>query len=260
MCGEFFDIPVPDRLVLVKWFKGGEVFRSGCCFERGRGRIFYFRPGHEEHPTHFRESVRRVIANTVRWATQPGGAAPSFGNRSPLEPPSDREISAAQRLAPNARAQVAGEPAFSPRRQAAATSGRSNVRLARATFGLEAHSSGTDPQFGHRPRAAPRPARQHAPISRVTARHDRTRFSGEPDVKSANLAGEYSMEPSTPSAAASVRCPDCDGLVFGPDRAGHRANCQAGPSVDASGSASAEACCALGHPGCALSTSDDLAV
>lgn len=86
MYGEHFDIPAPDRLVLVSWFKGGEVFRSGCCFERRRGRIFYFRPGHETHPTYFHPQVRRVIANASRWAAQPAGSPPTFGNVEALEP------------------------------------------------------------------------------------------------------------------------------------------------------------------------------
>ena len=46
----------------------------------------YFRPGHETHPTYFNADVRRVIANAVGWAAQPMGAAPTFGNRRPLEP------------------------------------------------------------------------------------------------------------------------------------------------------------------------------
>jgi trehalose utilization protein len=86
MYGEHFDIPAPDRLVLVSWFQGGEVFRSGCCFQRGRGRIFYFRPGHETHPTYFNPDVRRVIANAARWASDPSGDRPTFGVRQPLEP------------------------------------------------------------------------------------------------------------------------------------------------------------------------------
>jgi trehalose utilization protein len=86
MYGEHFDIPAPDRLVFVSWFQGGEVFRSGCCYQRGRGRVFYFRPGHETHPTYFNPDVRRVIANAARWASQPAGALPTFGNRQPLEP------------------------------------------------------------------------------------------------------------------------------------------------------------------------------
>lgn len=86
MYGEHFDVPAPDQVVLVSWFQGGEVFRSGCCYERGRGRIFYFRPGHETYPTYFRPDVRHVIANAVRWAAGPAGAAPTYGHREPLEP------------------------------------------------------------------------------------------------------------------------------------------------------------------------------
>ena len=47
MYGEHFDIPTPDELVFVSWFEGGEVFRSGCTYRRGSGKVFYFRPGHE---------------------------------------------------------------------------------------------------------------------------------------------------------------------------------------------------------------------
>ena len=86
MYGEHFDVPAPDRLVFVSWFQGGEVFRSGCCYERGRGRIFYFRPGHETHPTYFHPGVRQVIANAARWATQGAGDPPIRGNRPPSEP------------------------------------------------------------------------------------------------------------------------------------------------------------------------------
>ena len=86
MYGEHFDIPAPDRLVLVSWFQGGEVFRSGCCYQRGRGRIFYFRPGHETHPTYHHPLVRRVIANAARWAGEPHGAAPTYGNARAAEP------------------------------------------------------------------------------------------------------------------------------------------------------------------------------
>jgi len=68
MYGEFFDIPNPDELVFISWFKGGEVFRSGCCFYRGRGKIFYFRPGHETYPIYHNEKVLLVIENAVRWA------------------------------------------------------------------------------------------------------------------------------------------------------------------------------------------------
>lgn len=85
MYGEHFDIPQPETLVFVSWFTGGEVFRSGCCYSRGAGKIFYFRPGHETHPTYYNQEVIRVIANGVRWAAPVGGPQRIFGNRKPLE-------------------------------------------------------------------------------------------------------------------------------------------------------------------------------
>jgi trehalose utilization protein len=54
------------------WFEGGEVFRSGCCWHRGNGKIFYFQPGHEIYPTYFDRNIRRVIANAVEWARPQG--------------------------------------------------------------------------------------------------------------------------------------------------------------------------------------------
>lgn len=81
MYGERFDIPAPDELVLVSWFAGGEVFRSGCCYRRGAGRIFYFRPGHETYPTYYQPEVLRVIANAVRWATPAYMPVVGFGHR-----------------------------------------------------------------------------------------------------------------------------------------------------------------------------------
>lgn len=87
MYGEFFDIPEPDSLVFVSWFQGGEVFRSGCCYHRGEGKIFYFRPGHETHPTYFQSEVQQVIANAARWAAPVDRALMTFGHRpQSLEP------------------------------------------------------------------------------------------------------------------------------------------------------------------------------
>ncbi len=68
MYGEQFDIPEPDELLFVSWFEGGEVFRSGCTWQRGRGRVFYFRPGHETYPIYHNEEILHVLANGVRWA------------------------------------------------------------------------------------------------------------------------------------------------------------------------------------------------
>ena len=85
MYGERFDIPAPDTLVLASWFPGGEVFRSGCCYDRGNGKVFYFRPGHETFPIYRQPEVRRVLINACRWAAPNGAPAPVFGNRKPLE-------------------------------------------------------------------------------------------------------------------------------------------------------------------------------
>lgn len=72
MYGEHFDIPTPDDLVFISWFQGGEVFRSGCTWRRGNGKIFYFRPGHETYPIYFDENVRLVLRNAVHWANSGG--------------------------------------------------------------------------------------------------------------------------------------------------------------------------------------------
>jgi trehalose utilization protein len=85
MYGEFFDIPPPEEIVFLSWFEGGEVFRSGCTFRRGKGKIFYFRPGHETFPIYHDPTVRRVIANAVRWAA-PSGAAYFGEGRNIPEP------------------------------------------------------------------------------------------------------------------------------------------------------------------------------
>ncbi len=68
MYGEHFDIPQPDQQVFISWFQGGEVFRSGCCWHRGLGKVFYFRPGHETLPIYYNEHVLQVIYNGVKWA------------------------------------------------------------------------------------------------------------------------------------------------------------------------------------------------
>lgn len=72
MYGELFDIPAPDELILISWFEGGEVFRSGCTFRRGKGKVFYFRPGHETFPIYYDENVQRILASGVLWAAPSG--------------------------------------------------------------------------------------------------------------------------------------------------------------------------------------------
>ena len=68
MYGERFDVPTPDELIFIGWFNGGEVFRSGCAWNKGLGRVFYFQPGHESNPTYHIPEVQKIITNAVHWA------------------------------------------------------------------------------------------------------------------------------------------------------------------------------------------------
>jgi trehalose utilization protein len=65
--GEPFVIPTPDKLLLIGSYSGGEVFRSGCLYERGNGKIFYFQPGHESYPTYHVPEVQTILCNAVRF-------------------------------------------------------------------------------------------------------------------------------------------------------------------------------------------------
>lgn len=68
MYGEYFDVPKPDDVVFTSWFEGGNVFRGGCTWTRGDGKIFFFHPGHDTYPTYHNPHVQKILANAVRWA------------------------------------------------------------------------------------------------------------------------------------------------------------------------------------------------
>ena len=71
MYGEPFLVPEPMETLMISWFEGGEVFRSAMTWQRGAGRIFYFRPGHETYPTYYDDNVRKLLRNAVHWAHNP---------------------------------------------------------------------------------------------------------------------------------------------------------------------------------------------
>lgn len=84
--GEHFDIPTPDELIFISWFPGGEVFRSGCTYHRGKGKIFYFQPGHETYPSYYNKTVQQVLKNAVRWAkAEAKYDYPKYGHYEALE-------------------------------------------------------------------------------------------------------------------------------------------------------------------------------
>ena len=65
---EPFYVPQPDALVFGSWFEDGFIFRSGLCYLRGAGKVFYFQPGHESCPSYHNIYVQKIITNAVRWA------------------------------------------------------------------------------------------------------------------------------------------------------------------------------------------------
>ena len=71
MYGEPFGIPEPDETIMLGWFEGGEVFRSGVTYRRGAGKVFYFQPGHETYPTYHDATIQAVLRNACHWAHNP---------------------------------------------------------------------------------------------------------------------------------------------------------------------------------------------
>ena len=68
-----------------KWFTGGEVFRSDCCFHRSKGKVFNFRPGHESFPIYHMPLVHQILKNAVRWAAPVKSAPTTVNLVEPLE-------------------------------------------------------------------------------------------------------------------------------------------------------------------------------
>ena len=94
MYGEPFDIPPPDELVFVSWYEGGDVMRSGCCFNRGRGKVFYFGPGHETFPIYRDPHVIRILANAIGYVKQShtsGWSLDHWGRPIPAEQGAPRQ-------------------------------------------------------------------------------------------------------------------------------------------------------------------------
>jgi len=67
-----YAVPKADAVVFVgdAKLKDGKIDKSeqGFCWTIGKGRMFYFQPGHETNPVFFDKNVRKIIANAVTWA------------------------------------------------------------------------------------------------------------------------------------------------------------------------------------------------
>jgi len=72
MYAEPFHVPEPDEVILEERWATGEWFRSGMLWKLGKGRVFYFRPGHETYAVFKEKPVLQLLENAVRWlATKP---------------------------------------------------------------------------------------------------------------------------------------------------------------------------------------------
>jgi len=66
--GEPYEVPEPEAVILEGIYNDGkEVARDALVWTVGKGRVFYFRPGHETYPIYFMDEVRRILENGVRW-------------------------------------------------------------------------------------------------------------------------------------------------------------------------------------------------
>ena len=79
---EPFYIPNPDDIGFGSWYESGHIFRAGCTFTRGVGKIFYFQPGHETRKSFYNPYVRQIIKNSVHW-TAPNDFGYEIKNEAP---------------------------------------------------------------------------------------------------------------------------------------------------------------------------------
>jgi trehalose utilization protein len=67
MYGEPFHVPAPDAVVFEETWEAGQRFRSGAIWNLGKGKLFYFRPGHEDFNVFHQPEPLKIIANAARW-------------------------------------------------------------------------------------------------------------------------------------------------------------------------------------------------
>lgn len=67
MYSEPFHVPKPDAVVFEEKWDKGEHFRSGCVWNLGKGKVFYFRPGHETFSVFTEKYPLKIVENAVIW-------------------------------------------------------------------------------------------------------------------------------------------------------------------------------------------------
>ena len=75
--GEPFECPEPEAVVFDGLYtlpdKTTQPSRQGLTWTVGKGRVFYFQPGHETYPIFFQDEVRQALRNAVEWAAPKRG-------------------------------------------------------------------------------------------------------------------------------------------------------------------------------------------
>jgi trehalose utilization protein len=70
--GEPFAVPPTESLpldgVYTKPDGSKAQGRMGLCWTVGKGKVFYFTPGHETYDDYYRAEVRQIFINAVEWA------------------------------------------------------------------------------------------------------------------------------------------------------------------------------------------------
>jgi len=63
-----FYVPKPDAQIFYEQWDNGESFPCGSVWPVGKGKVFYFRPGHETYPIYNQPIPLQIIENAIRWA------------------------------------------------------------------------------------------------------------------------------------------------------------------------------------------------
>jgi trehalose utilization protein len=70
---EPYAVPMPEAVVFEGTYtlKNGttDTSRQGLTWNVGKGKVFYFQPGHETNPVFFDPNIRKIMSNAVEWAS-----------------------------------------------------------------------------------------------------------------------------------------------------------------------------------------------
>jgi trehalose utilization protein len=67
-----YAVPTPKAIVFEGPYTlkngGSDTSQMGLTWEAGKGKVFYFQPGHETNPVFFDPNIRKIMSNAVEWA------------------------------------------------------------------------------------------------------------------------------------------------------------------------------------------------